>query len=331
MSNHKIVTSIKLNHLGPYLLRRAVLRVLPAFPRRRKVRIFGQRVELDLADLEQKYLAADCVREPENYFVYSALSAAGMVDTFIDIGANCGHVAASLVYRYKSLVLIEPNPNLANLLKAVFSKLDNVTIKETAITSEELEGTIELRVPKSSSGLATLSKTHLHELRKDVQSHSVTASTLRHVLSDSDLRSCYIKIDVEGYEQQIIESSVKLLREFRPIVGFEALTKEAAKTCGALFDNYKFYCARFDFLDSSGALTKSIVSSVRASLRGSGHLVVLNLASLETLELDNFSQIFSVPAERSLEFENSIEAYSRSQAEFDLRSLRTWKRKSAID
>jgi hypothetical protein len=63
--------------------------------------INNQHVDLNLKDLEQKYLAADCVREPGNLIVYRAIAASRLVTNFVDIGANCGHVALSIMNDYE--------------------------------------------------------------------------------------------------------------------------------------------------------------------------------------------------------------------------------------
>jgi hypothetical protein len=54
------------------------------------------------------------------------------------------------------------------------------------------------------------------------------------------------------------------------------------------------------------------------------NIEILKLKSIEDSGLDNFSQIFSVPSERSAEFENSIRIYSKNTTEFNLSKLKTW-------
>jgi hypothetical protein len=116
------IATVKIHGLLSYLLVRAKLRFISHWKSssRLQCKINNQLVDLDLKDLEQKYLAADCVREPENLIVYRAIAASKLAINFVDIGANCGHVALSILNDYDNILLFEPNPTLANLLRKIF-------------------------------------------------------------------------------------------------------------------------------------------------------------------------------------------------------------------
>ncbi len=323
---NKIIASVKLRGLFGYLFQRAHMRFFSAKTSNSTQIIYGQSVDLDLRDLEQKYLSEDCVREPENLFVYQALNESGLADTFIDIGANCGHVASSVASTYQNIVLFEPNPKLAALLRQIFTNYQNVSIKECAIVSPESIGSISLTVPVESSGLATLGGTHLSNEREAVNTYQVRAATLESETLDVDLKKAYLKIDVEGYEYDVISSAIALIQRSRPIVGFEALSFEAAQKCCSLFQDCKFYCARFDFLEKGGALTNSAVNIARSVLAG-GSIEVIEINPLSANVLDNFSQVFAVPQEKAIEFERALQKKAAIGAGFNLSSLRTWSTK----
>ena len=326
MAMHNKLVEIPLRGIIHYLIKRTQLRFmnkLSVGPSEKKITIFGQVAVLDLNDLEQKYLAVDCVREPENLIIYRAIAAYGLVNTFIDIGANCGHVAASIVHNYSQVVLIEPNPKLASILRDIFRTKSNVTIRECAIVDKVSVGQLVLSVPAGSSGLATLGKTAFSEQHEDMHRYVVKASYLGDEVKESDLQKAYIKIDVEGFEANIIQSATYLINNYRPIVGFEALSISAALDCARKFDGYAFYCARFDFLNSSGALSKSIGGILRATLLGAA-IEVLRLSDLENIKLENFSQIYAVPSEKTSEFEDVVLQYTKQNPVFDLRQLKTW-------
>ncbi|CAN4272291.1 Methyltransferase FkbM [Methylophilaceae bacterium] len=320
------LANFKLSGLLSYLITRTKLRFVDKasiIAGSKIAVILGQTVTLDLMDLEQKYLAADCVREPENLIVYRAIADSGLVDTFIDIGANCGHVAASIMNDYKHVLLFEPNPKLAALLQGIFKKQENIEIHECAIVDQASTGSLTLTVPDESSGLATLGSTDLSKQYNQVHTYNVRASTLASEVNGLSIRNAYIKIDVEGFEANIIESARELINSQRPIVGFEALSNEAALSCARLFDDYNFYCARFDFLENGGALSRSVLGMIKALIFG-GNIEVLKLHHLEKTNLDNFSQIYSVPREKVEDFEKSILTYSTKNPVFDLKSLKIW-------
>lgn len=315
-----------LRGLLPYFLIRAQLRFLNQSNDRsggKAVTIFGQALVLDVVDLEQKYLAADCVREPENLLVYRAIAHSGLVDTFIDIGANCGHVAASIRGDFAHVLLFEPNPKLAMLLRTLFRNQAHIGVRECAIVDEASVGNLALTVPDESSGLATLGGTTLSKEHERVHVYDVKASTLETELQGYSVQNAYIKIDVEGFESNIIESARSLINSGRPIVGFEALSNQAARNCARLFDEYVFYCARFDFLENGGALSRSAAGMAKALIFG-GNIEIIKLGDLEQTNLNNFSQIYSVPQEKAAQFEASILAYADRHRIFNLGCLKTW-------
>jgi FkbM family methyltransferase len=318
------ITRIKLKGLAPYLLTRARLRFSSA-PENyiKEISILGQKVRLNLLDLEQKYLFADCVREPENLFIYRAIAETGIADVFVDIGANCGHVALSVLPNYRNLLLFEPNPKLAEVLRAIFKEQGKVVIRECAIVDESSVGEMTLTVPEDSSGLATLGVTELSKQHHQVNSYKIKASTLANEIEGFSLEKAYVKIDVEGFEANIIDSAKKLINTSRPIVGFEALSKESALNCAELFEDFEFYCARFDFLEQGGALSRSIFGMVKALVLGA-NFEIIKLDDLNSCDLENFSQIYSVPREKSEIFEKAIASYTVRNPIFDLSVLKTW-------
>jgi FkbM family methyltransferase len=319
------ITTVKIHGLLSYLWLRARLRFVSNWKRipSLQYRINNQLVDLDLEDLEQKYLAADCVREPENLIIYRAIAASKLVTNFVDIGANCGHVALSILNDYDNILLFEPNPRLANLLRKIFVCNENVVIKECAIVDLKSVGSVTLTVPDDSSGLATLGGTALSDQRHKVHSYNVKASTLESEIKNFSLASSYIKIDVEGFESKIIKSMQLLINTQRPIVGFEALSLSAALDCVKYFENYFFYCARFDFLEKGGALSRSKFGAMAAIIFGGG-IDVIKLDMSDRIPLENFSQVYAIPKEKSEKFERSIIKFVRNQPFIKLSMLKTW-------
>jgi FkbM family methyltransferase len=316
-----------LSNLFSYLYTRTRLRFFDKFDQKKPdivVEILGKNISLSMKDLEQKYLAADCIREPENLLIYRAIARAGLVNTFIDIGANCGHVAASILNNYKNILLFEPNPKLANLLRQLYSDSDHVKVIECAIVDESSVGSLILSVPDASSGLATLGQTHLSVQHENAHTYKIKASTLAIETEGYNLANSYIKIDVEGFEENIIRSAVDIINKLRPIVGFEALSIEAALKCSDLFDSHIFYCSRFDFLEKGGALSKSIPGMIKAILFGSS-IEVIKIHNLKKIGLINFSQIYAVPKEKEDQFDYAIKSYSQYVDVIDVSKLHAWK------
>ena len=323
---YQIIATVKIHGLLSYLWVRVKLRfnLISKVASGLHYIINNQLVNLNLKDLEQKYLAADCVREPENLIVYRAIAASKLAINFVDIGANCGHVSLSIMNDYDNILLFEPNPRLANLLRSIFIFNKNVIIKECAIVDIDSVGSLTLTVPDYSSGLATLGETVLSAQHDKVHLYKVKASTLESEMKDLSLiTNSYIKIDVEGFESKIIKSMQLLINRHRPIVGFEALSLAAALDCVNYFEGYIFYCARFNFLETGGALSRSKICAMSAVIFGAG-IDIIRLNKINEIKLENFSQIYAIPKEKSDAFEKSIIIFVVNNPVIKLKMLKTW-------
>jgi FkbM family methyltransferase len=320
----KTFHKIQLKGLGRYLRQRAALR--RDTPETRSatasLTIHGKTIVVQLSDLEQRYLAADCVREPENLFVYRAIAKSGLCDTFIDIGANVGHVALSLFQNFRHVVLVEPNPVLVSHLSRIFEGFSGVQIAPYAVVSPENEGALTLNVPTNSSGLAYFGQSSL--AKGHVDTYSCQGRSLSKIVTHDRLENAYVKVDVEGGEFDVLCSSRDALRASGAIVGFEALSSEVALRCMTLFEGYSFYCSRFDFLEPGGSLAKSPfrIMLALAGLNRSMSVSKLN-PDLSECELTNFSQIFCVPDDKRQAFEQSVSDSPLGKI-LDVGGLRTW-------
>jgi FkbM family methyltransferase len=317
------MTSIVAKHpvkgLAPYLMQRVRLRLAKG-QQGVEAHIRGKSVTLDCRDIEQKYFAADCIKEPENLMVYTALAESGVVDSFVDIGANCGHVASSILPHFKSLVLIEPNPKLMRILRELYDDTAKVRLVECAIVDEASVGELTLKVPVGSSGLASLGATELVKDVGEFEHHVVKATTLEAATVGADLSKAYVKIDVEGFEEKVISSASQLFTRARPIVGFEALSRDAAARCADLFHDCDFFHARFGFMHASGSLRQSAAGIAAACLQGAD-FVVLEEPDMWRASAQNFSQVFAVPKEKSAAFRNALTSWSGRNPAIDLAKL----------
>ena len=319
------IASIKLKKLPTYLLKRAFLRFAPLrlLSISDRIKINNCFITINKKDLEQKYLAIDCVREPENLILYKAISSFGIAKNFIDIGANCGHVSLSVVKDFKIVILFEPNPKLHPILTGMFKDYDHVLIKKCAIVDNEHIGFMNLNVPESSSGLATLGD-FLLKKSGNTSSYKIKANILSKEVSSQHLKNAYIKIDVEGLEEKIINSIHPIINRYKPIVGFEALSTLSAIRCMRHFKGYSFYCARFNFLENGGALSRSAFGIFKTLFFGSS-IDVIKIRNFNRMKFNNFSQIYAVPNTKAINFESSIKEYFNNLGSYDLSEAKAWK------
>jgi FkbM family methyltransferase len=131
----------------------------------------------------------------------------------VDIGANKGVYTYALARLAKHVWAFEPNPKMFNILKR--GAAANVTAAMLALSDRS--GRSELRVPRMRKGGysnqgASLSTTKISENYRivDVESARLDDLTLQDV--------GFIKIDVEGFETEVLEGARETIRQSRPIM-----------------------------------------------------------------------------------------------------------------
>jgi FkbM family methyltransferase len=130
----------------------------------------------------------------------------------IDIGANCGGYVLFMQRHARRVIAFEPMPDFARLLRGKFAK--NVVVHSIALSDSA--GEVKLYVPLidgvkvggcstiSSGASATYAAHDVIEARMD-RLDDVYKGTVG-----------FIKIDVEGHEQAVLEGAVATIRRCRP-------------------------------------------------------------------------------------------------------------------
>lgn len=138
-------------------------------------------------------------------------------DTVLDIGANIGMITvamAKLVGSEGRVHSFEPNPSMIGLLRQAIARnhLSNVRLHPVALGPQP--ATLELRIPRMNSGAASLVRNR-HD--SDCEIVNVPVRQLDSVAMSEGIRSIrLIKIDVEGYEAEVLRGADTLLERMRP-------------------------------------------------------------------------------------------------------------------
>ena len=146
----------------------------------------------------------------------------GLRNTFVDIGANIGTYSLALGRNFSNVMAFEPNPETHSLLShnLKFNLACNYLASQIALGDKSCSGS--LSVTKSNRGGATL----LHCNHKCDENVTVKVETLDGFLERHD-RNCektivdLIKIDVEGFESDVIEGAIDTIRSHQPLIAFE--------------------------------------------------------------------------------------------------------------
>lgn len=131
----------------------------------------------------------------------------------LDIGANIGTWSLELSRACKRVYAFEPQPETFNQLCAnlVINGCENVTPHRIALGSHKQSGSqLSMKIESKNNGHSRISK-----------GGSVTVDVKS--LDDYGLeRIDFIKMDVEGFELNVLEGASRTIEKFHPVVFFEA-------------------------------------------------------------------------------------------------------------
>lgn len=160
---------------------------------------------------------------------------------FLDIGANFGTHSLLFLATGIKAVSIEPNPECKSYFERMLS-YNGLKGNWNAIGLGKEEGKAELVFPVGETWLGTLNEGIKESLSKykDIRYHSVEIKTLDNFINSNNLSPDLIKIDTEGYEEEIINGGNKYFNTFCPEIIFEANSQDELELIGNIL-NIKEY------------------------------------------------------------------------------------------
>ena len=130
---------------------------------------------------------------------------------FIDIGANFGYYSILVSDLCQKIISVEPLDICVDLIKKsiIENKIDNILIEEVCLSNEEKE--VFLNVRDKNIG-----NSKICDKETEFKSKTILLETLvkNHKLEKIDL----IKIDIEGQEPNVINSSLEILKNVSYII-----------------------------------------------------------------------------------------------------------------
>jgi FkbM family methyltransferase len=139
------------------------------------------------------------------------------ISTVIDVGANRGQFTTFALWRFPAarVFAFEPLPTACGTLRIVTSrKRDRVRIFELALGDSDVRA--ELRVAREDDSSSLLDLTQMGESvapgARPVTRQTVQVTRLDNILAEGQLvADVLLKIDVQGYEQNVLEGARSLL------------------------------------------------------------------------------------------------------------------------
>jgi FkbM family methyltransferase len=190
-------------------------------------------------------------------------------DTFIDVGANIGDwtlPAAKLVGPTGRVLAFEPVPHIAGALRksAWANRFAQVRVFEAALSDHA--GEVDFSVEKENSGGSRLGRMP-DDPGRTFSGHRVKVTTLDDVVGAEGLKAvALVKIDVEGFEAEVLQGATRMLAQLRPALYFEIglappgkrriigdlLARSGYELVGIDFSNGIVEAAMDDYVQGSG-------------------------------------------------------------------------------
>lgn len=188
---------------------------------------FARRAKFELSIYLTRYFGLKIERDLR---FLSHLDAVGLA---IDIGGNWGQSIEALRWTCspKQIVCFEPNPHLSGILSKRYRAKPGITILENGVSDRP--GELDLFVPRYRGfvydGLASLDKASAADwLNEDsvagfdqtelsIEQHKVKIITLDSLNLEPDV----VKIDVQGYELQVVKGGAETFTRWQPVTIIE--------------------------------------------------------------------------------------------------------------
>ncbi|MGQ7848367.1 FkbM family methyltransferase [Granulosicoccus sp. 3-233] len=134
--------------------------------------------------------------------------------TVIDAGANIGNHSLFFSHYFQQVVAFEPNPSTCRLLAFNTEQVDNISIVNQGLGDEQ--GTLLLVEDSMNMGASSI----VRKAGADERQIPVQIETLDRATADIDCIEM-IKIDVEGFEINVLTGASGLIARHQPIIVFE--------------------------------------------------------------------------------------------------------------
>lgn len=165
--------------------------------------------------------------EPDTIYLFLGELRAQRTGLFIDVGAHSGLYGVLAMRSGWNTIFCEPNPELAGNIKKNISLNQSPHSKgellSIAIGDSEEAACLNFGDAKDSAISTLLENPFDSRLKHKMEVRQTTLDSL-------GLAPSVIKIDVEGYESQVLKGAIKTLRKYKPTIFMEALTPSALKS-----------------------------------------------------------------------------------------------------
>ena len=180
------------------------------------------------------------------------------INKIIDIGAHKGEFLEKMlqIEKVNSFYAFEPQKDIFDILNKKFSKNNKVTLLNYALDKEIANKNLQINKFSATSSLAEVNEKSLYLKLKNfltrsksnfVDEYVVQTNTVDNVFKDVNLEKTLLKIDVEGFEMNVIKGSKIKLKEI-PYILIENQFGNHYKNSN--FNDIKDVLLKYNFVES---------------------------------------------------------------------------------
>jgi FkbM family methyltransferase len=214
-----------------YLTTYGLLTWLAQRTRRRPQRLF-----VDISSNVDRHVLSEGLYEKGLIdVVRDVCTATGCTEVMVDIGANIGNHTVALARQFKAVEAVEPHPVLFRILEAnvLRNGLAHVRCHNVGMAADDATATLT-EEPGNHALNRVRERSQLDPKVFGLSAesfgteYSIQLRSARAFLEELGprLERTFIKIDVEGMEEEILDSIAPLIERHRPLVGFEWYTPD---------------------------------------------------------------------------------------------------------
>jgi len=156
----------------------------------------------------------------------------------VDIGANIGNHTAFFANLFDQVYAFEPHPALFKILQGnlIWNSIKNTICFNLALGREAKSSYINQK-KNFNSGTFMLGSS-------DINSHEVEITTADEIFLNHEQVIVFVKIDVEGFEKDVLQGMKQTIKRHQPIIWFEAENRENANSTIELLRTMGYQCFR---------------------------------------------------------------------------------------
>ncbi len=194
--------------------------------------------------------------------IFSKLSFEPSNYNCVDVGANIGNHSILFSNFFKKVTSFEPQKEVFEVLKLNTRKIQNISIINKGLS--DIEKKENIKIPFNKRGMGSLVY--------DFPENSYYNELINLINYDKNFNEeiSYVKIDVEGYEIEVIKSMSLNIKKYMPVISFECNpTQSGLIRNNEIFDILKsygydnFYVEKEHFIDKLVLGSNIIVRLIR--------------------------------------------------------------------